>query len=47
VVERGFALGEPVTPWNLKDRLAALASNRIGLAMLALGAAFLLAGAAI
>jgi hypothetical protein len=31
VVERGFGLGDPVTPWNLKDRLAALASNRIGL----------------
>ena len=31
VVEGGFAPGDPVTPWNLKDRLAALGSNRIGL----------------
>jgi hypothetical protein len=27
----GFAPGDPVTPLNLKDRLAALGSNRIGL----------------
>jgi hypothetical protein len=31
VVEGGFAPGDPVTPWNLKDRPAALGSNRIGL----------------
>jgi hypothetical protein len=31
VVEGGFAPGDPVTHWNLKDRLAALGSNRIGL----------------
>jgi hypothetical protein len=31
VVEGGFAPGDPVTPWNLKDRLAAFGSNRIGL----------------
>jgi hypothetical protein len=31
VVEGGFAPGNPATPWNLKDRLAALGSNRIGL----------------
>jgi len=30
VVERGFAR-DPVTPWNLKDRPAALGSKRIGL----------------
>jgi hypothetical protein len=30
VVEGGFAPGDPVTHWNLKDRLAALGSNRIG-----------------
>jgi hypothetical protein len=31
VVEDDCALGDPVTPWNLKDRRAALGSNRIGL----------------
>ena len=31
MVEGGFAPGDPVTHWNLKDRLAALGSNRIGL----------------
>jgi hypothetical protein len=31
VVEGGFAPGDPVTPWNLKGRPAALGSNRIGL----------------
>jgi hypothetical protein len=30
VVEGGFAPGDPVTHWNLKDWLAALGSNRIG-----------------
>ena len=30
MVEGGFAPGDPVTHWNLKDRLAALGSNRIG-----------------
>ena len=30
MVERGFAR-DPVTPWNLKDRPAALGSKRIGL----------------
>ena len=30
MVERGFAR-DPVTPWNLKDRPAALGSRRIGL----------------
>jgi hypothetical protein len=28
---RRLAPGDPVKPWNLKDRLAALGSNRIGL----------------
>ena len=31
MVEGGFAPAAPVTPLNLKDRLAALGSNRIGL----------------
>jgi len=31
VVEDDCALGDPVAPWNLKDRRAALGSNRIGL----------------
>jgi len=31
VGEDDCALGDPVTPWNLKDRRAALGSNRIGL----------------
>ena len=30
-MEGGFAPGDPVTPLNLKDPLAALGSNRIGL----------------
>jgi hypothetical protein len=47
VVEGGFAPGDPVTHWNLKDRLAAIKSNWPGLALVALGAAFLLAGVAI
>ena len=43
--ERGFARG--LTRWSLKDRVAASKSNRIGLVMVALGAAFLLAATAI
>jgi hypothetical protein len=31
VVEGGLAPGAPVTPWNLRDRLVALGSTRIGL----------------
>ena len=30
MVEDDCALGDPVAPWNLKDRRAALGSNRIG-----------------
>ena len=30
MVEGDFAPGDPATPWNLRDRLAALGSSRIG-----------------